>query len=192
MVVKIMDTGNKIKLIALLASLSWASHAADFNYNYGQVSYETGDFEGLVLTGSFEINKDMFIIARYVDTTNDEYGIDIDYSEVSVGAGYHMPVDPKTDAVFSVSFDSGEAEALISGIPVSDDDTGVLLTAGIRHSLNPQIELAGGIYHISTFDGDTGIQGEVRYNINNEMSAGLSYLSGDYLDGFGLNFRLGF
>ena len=183
---------KKMGAIALLASLSWATHAANFNYNYGQLSYETGDFEGFILTGSFEINKDMFIIARYVDTTNDDFGFDIDYSEISIGAGYHMPINKKTDAVFTVSLDDGEAEAVIFGFPVADSDTGVLLTAGVRHNLNAKVELAGGAYYISTFDGDFGIQGEVRYNINKNMSAGLSYLSGDYLDGLGLNFRMGF
>ena len=187
-----MNLTNKIGSIALLASLSLGVQAANFNYNYGQIGYETGDFEGLTLTGSFVIDKDIFVLARYVDTTNDEFGIDINYSEFSVGAGYHMPVNAKTDAVFTVSLNSGEAEAIVLGVPVSNDDTGLLLTAGVRHSVNQKIELAGGIYHISTFDGDTGIQGEVRYNINNKMSAGLSYLSGDYLDGLGINFRMGF
>ena len=103
-----------------------------------------------------------------------------------------MPIEKKTDAVFTVSFSSGEVDAVIFGTPVSDDDTGFLLTAGVRHNLNPQIELAGGIFHISTFDGETGLQVEGRYNINKKMSAGLSYTTGDYLDGLGINFRMGF
>jgi len=187
-----MTTTKKIGLIALLASMSWGAQAANFNYNYGQIGYETGDFEGLTLTGSFEINKDLFVLARYVAVTNDAAAFDLDYSEISVGAGYHMPIDKKTDAVFTVSLSSGEVDAVVFGFPVSSDDTGLLLTAGVRHNLNPQIELAGGIYHISTFNGDTGIQGEARYNINSKMSAGVSYISGDYLDGFSINFRMGF
>lgn len=179
-----MTTTKKIGLLALLASLSWGAQAANFNYNYGQIGYETGDFEGLTLTGSFEVNKELFVLARYVAVTDDSLGIDIDYDEISVGAGYHMPIDQKTDAVFTVSFSSGEVGAL--------DDTGLLATAGVRHNLNNQIELAGGIYHISIFDGDTGIQGEARYNIDNKMSVGVTYVSGDYLDGLGLNFRMGF
>ena len=103
-----------------------------------------------------------------------------------------MPIDPKTDAVFTVSLDSGEASVVFLGTKISVDDTGILATAGLRHNLNTQIELASSIYHITTFDGDTGIQGEARYNIDNKMSAGLAYKSGDYLDGLSLNFRMGF
>lgn len=186
-----MTITKKLGTLALLSSLSLAAHAGNFDYNYGQVGYETGDFEGLILTGSFEINKDMFVIARYAALSNDDAGSDIDYTDISVGAGYHMPIDNKTDAVFTVSFDSGEVD--VPAIPAaSSDDTGILLTAGVRHNLNAKVELAGNIYHITTFDGDTGVQGEVRYNINNKMSAGLSFASGDYLDGLGLNFRMGF
>ena len=187
-----MITIKKMGAIALLASLSLATHAADFNYSYGQLGYETGDFEGLVLTGSFDVSKDMFVIARYLDTTNNELGFDVDYSEISLGAGYHMPVNKDTDAVFTVSLTSGDADAVVLGTPVSDSDTGILLTAGVRYNLNTKIELAGGAYYISTFDGDFGVQGEARYNINKNMSAALSYSVGDYLEGFGVNFRIGF
>ena len=193
-----MTFTKKIGLIALLASMSWGTQAANFDYNYGQIGYETGDFTGLTLTGSFEINKDMFIIARYAALTNDDAGIDIDYTDISVGAGYHMPIDNKTDAVFTVSLDSAEIDqpaVTILGFTFpgfTADDTGVLLTAGVRHNLNAKVELAGGIYHVTTIDGDTGIQGEARYNINNKMSVGLGFTSGDYLDGLNLNFRMGF
>ena len=194
-----MTATKKIGLIALLASLSWGAQAGNFNYNYGQLGFETGNFGGLTATGSFEINKDMYVIARYAALTNDATGIDVDYSDISVGAGYHMPIDAKTDAVFTVSFDSAEidvAPVVILGVTVfpggTVDDTGVLATAGVRHNLNAQIELAANVYHMTTFDGETGFQGEARYNFNKDMSAGLSYISGDFVDGLGLNFRMGF
>lgn len=188
-----MTITKKLGALTLLSTLSLAAHAGNFNYNYGQIAYETGDFEGLTLTGAFEVNKDIFVLARYVAVTDDSLGVDFNYDEISVGAGYHMPIDKKTDAVFTVSFSSGEVDVNIPFFgKVTADDTGLLATAGVRHNLNAKVELAGGIYHISTFDGDTGIQGEARYNIDNKMSVGVSYVSGDYIDGLGLNFRMGF
>lgn len=181
-----MAVTKKIGLIALLASLSWGAQAANFNYNYGQLGYETGDFAGLTLTGSFPVDEQIFVIARYSALTNDLAGVDVDYTDISVGAGFHMPINAKTDAVYTISFDSAEVD-----VPAYDD-TGILLTAGIRHQLNAKVELAGGIYHQSTFDGDTGLQAEARYNINNKMSAGISYVSSDFADGLGLNFRMAF
>ena len=197
-----MTATKKIGLIALVASLSWGAQAANFDYNYGQVGYETGDYDGLTLTGSFEVNEELFVLARYTGLSNDDTGVDIDFTEISIGAGYHMAIDEKTDAVFTVSLNSSEVDSpsqtvIIGGFPVTVpgftvDDTGILLTAGVRHNLNANVELAGGIYHNSAFDGDTGFQGEARYNINNEMSAGLSFTSGDFVDGLGVNFRMGF
>ncbi len=187
-----MTTAKKIGLITLIASLSWGAQAANFDYNYGQIGYELGDYQGLTLTGSYEINKDIFVVASYIATSNDDLVFDLDYDEIRIGAGYRMPINGKTDAVFTVSFDSGEVDKVVFGTPVSVDDTGLYLTAGVRHNLNSKVELAGSIYHITTFDGDTGIRGEVRYNINDKMSAGLAYLSGDYLDGLSLNFRMNF
>lgn len=189
-----MTTKKIIGLSAILASLSLGAQAANFNYNYGQIGYETGDVEGLALTGSFDINKDMFVLGRFIDGDFDEAGVDADYSEYSIGAGYHMPVNQQTDAVFTLSFHSAEVDVTLPfGLgTASDDDTGVLFSAGIRHMLNQQIELAGNIFHTTVFDGDTGFYGEVRYNINNKMSAGLNYTSSDAVDGLGINFRMGF
>ena len=184
-----MTTVKKMGAIALLASLSLATHAADFNYSYGQLGYETGDFEGLVLTGSYEINKDMFIIARYAALTNDDSVVDLDFDDISIGAGYHMPINKDMDAVFTVSLDDIEVDNAGGG---TASDTGILLTAGVRFNLNEKIELAGGAFYNSTIDGDFGIQGEVRYNINKTMSAGLNFTSSDFVDGLGVNFRMGF
>jgi len=184
-----MITIKKMGAIALLASLSLATHAADFNYNYGQLGYETGDFEGLVLTGSFDINKDIFIIAHYADTTNDDFGVDVDYSELSIGAGYHMPVNKDMDAVFTVSLVDADIDGPVLG---AGGDTGILLTAGVRFNLNESVEFAGGAFYNSAFDIDFGIQAEARYNINKTMSAGLNYTNSDAIDGLGVNFRIGF
>jgi len=185
-----MITIKKMGAIALLASLSLATHAADFNYSYGQLGFETGDFEGLVLTGSFDVSKDIFIIAHYADTTDNILGVDVDYSEIGIGAGYHMPVNKDMDAVFTVSLVDGDIDGPVP--VVSDSDTGILLTAGVRYNLNEKVEFAGNVTYNSTLDIDFGLQAEARFNINKTMSAGLSYTSSDAIDGFGVNFRIGF
>lgn len=189
-----MKLRNKVGIAALLASVSMGASAANFNYNYGQIGYETGDFEGLALTGSFEINNKMFVLARYADVTDDSAGVDIDYSEYSIGAGYHMPVNQQTDAVFTLSFHNGEVDVPAIGFfpGYTDDDNGIMGTAGVRFSVNSQVELAGHIFHTTIFDGDTGVYGEARYNINQQMSAGLNFTSSDAIDGLGINFRMGF
>lgn len=184
-----MITIKKMGAIALLASLSLATHAADFNYSYGQLGYETGDFEGLVLTGSYEVNKDIFVIAHYASTTNDDFGVDVDYTEISIGAGYHMPVNKEMDAVFTVSLVDGDIDGPVVG---AGSDTGVLLTAGVRYNLNEKVEFAGNVTYNSTLDIDFGLQAEARYNINKTMSAGLNFTSSDSIDGLGVNFRIGF
>ena len=193
-----MTSKRKIGTLALLASVSMAAQAGNFSYNYGQIGYELGDFEGLTLAGSFEINADVFVLVRFADLTEDVGGIDLDYNEFSIGAGYHMPVNPMTDAVFTGSFVSAEAEVaainflnvVVPGYKVDDD--GILLCAGVRHNLNPNFELAGHIFHTTVFDSDTGFFAEARYLFDSKMSAGLSFTSSDVIDGPGINFRVGF
>lgn len=68
-----MTITKSIGLVALLVSLSCGTQAADFDYNYGQIGYQTGDYEGLSLTGSFKINKDIFVLARYIAMTMMSY-----------------------------------------------------------------------------------------------------------------------
>lgn len=187
-----MTITKKIGLVTLLASLSWAAHAANFNYNYGQIDYQSGDFDGFGVSGTFEINNEIFVRAGYIGATNDDAGFDIDYTRVSVGAGYHMPIITKTDtdAVFTVSIVNEEVDTPLPA--TSKDETGIMLTAGVRHNLNPDVELAGDIFYIDAIDGDFGIYGEARYNINKDMSAGLGFTSSDTIDGLSLNFRFGF
>lgn len=192
----VMKITKRIGLIALFTSLSWAAHAAKpatgFNYNYGQIDYFAGDFDGLGVTGSFEVNDKIFVRASYAGTTNDEGGADVDYTQLSVGAGYHMDIQNDTDAVFTISIVNEEVEipAILPG--VSADETGLMLTAGVRHNLNPDVELAGHIFYIDALDSDVGIYGEGRYKFKDNMSAGLGFTASDYIDGLNLNFRFGF
>ena len=182
-----------VGVAALLATLPMASNAANFNYNYGQIDYQSGDFDGFGVSGTFEINDEIFVRAGYIGATNDDAGFDIDYTRISVGAGYHMPIITKTDtdAVFTVSIVNEELDnpTLPGG---SVDETGIMLTAGVRHNLNSDVELAGDLFYIDALDGDFGIYGEARYNINKDMSAGIGFTSSDHIDGLSLNFRFGF
>lgn len=193
-----MKTANRIAHLVLLSSLSCSVYASDFNYQYGQIDYLMGDFEGFAVKGSFNITDQIFAIAGYTGASDDEAGFDIDYTQLNIGAGYHMPINQQTDAVFTVSIVDAEVEipdTVILGIPIpgyTEDDTGVLLTAGVRFNVSPEVELAGGIHHISTFDGDTGIHAEARYHFKPNMSGGIGFSTDDYNDGLSINFRMGF
>lgn len=177
---------KKVGLVVLLASISCVTHAANFNYNYGQIDYLSGDFDGFGISGSFVINNELFVRADYVGVTNDNPIFDVDYSQISFGAGYHMPIQPETDAVFTVSIVDADHDP-------GQDDTGLLLTASVRHNLAHKIEVSGGAHYINVFDDDFGLHAEVRYAIDEKMSAGLGYISADdNLDRLSLNFRVGF
>ncbi|MDH5433872.1 MAG: porin family protein [Gammaproteobacteria bacterium] len=189
-----MKFSNKIGIAALLAVSSATLQAAEFDYDYGQINYYSGDFDGMGVTGSFVVNKEFFVIADYIGVSESVGGFDIDYSQFSIGAGYHMPMSDKTDAVFTVSFVDASVDIPNIVVPgaTTFDDTGLQLTAGVRHNLNATFELEGGVRYIDTFNGDSGLYGSARYKINKTMSAALKYSSGDYNDGIGLDFRFKF
>ena len=187
-----MSFVKKTLVFTLMLMAPWLGHAAGFSYNYGQVEYHSGDFDGLGFSGSFVINHELFIRAGYINATDDGVGVEVDYTRFNVGLGLHMPLNPQTDGVLTVSFVSEEAETESAVFSTSVDDTGLMVTGGVRHQLNPKIELAGELFYIDALDDDLGLYAEARYLFNPGMTGGLGFTSSDTLDGLSINFRVDF
>lgn len=187
-----MSFTKKMGLSVLLATVSWTACAQGFNYNYGQIDYHSGDFDGLGLTGSFVLNNELFIRAGYIGTSDDDAGFDVDYTRLNVGIGLYKPLNQKTDGVVTVSIVNEEVETdAINNIPSrSTDETGLLVTGGVRHQLDPKVELAGELFYIDAIDDDLGLYGEVRYLFKPGLTGGLGITSSDTLDGLSVNLRL--
>lgn len=179
-------------LFALSTTLISANTlAADFNYNAAQVSYDDIsldlpgligiDGDGLTFAGSLEITPEVYLKGN-ISMWDMDFGVDMDLLEI--GAGYHMPLNAKTDAV--VEFSLGDLE-----IDSIDVDTWTL-SAGARHQVDNKLEL-GGTIGLTDYDGeDTEIflAFNLVYNIQKDIAGVFQFRTDDYIDmiSFGARF----
>lgn len=176
---------KKITTILLLGVLSLTAYvsaqAADFSYNYAQVSYDDIEYsigsgtvsidgDGFALSGALEITPDFFITADY-KTYDMDAGIDFDVWDI--GLGYHRSINTKTDFVAGIAIGNIE-------IAFVDLDTWSAY-AGVRYQLNNKLELAGRINYVD-YDGndsDTRIGANALYKFKKDLLGVLALEFGD-------------
>ena len=170
----------------LLMTYTMSSQASEFNYNYGQVSYDDVEFDsgflnadadGFSIAGSSEITPDIFFTASYSIW---EVGSVIDVDTWMIGAGYHMPLNAKSDLVLEASIGNLEASAVTS----VDFDIWTV-SAGVRYSIDSKLEIAGkvGIRDSENNpDTDTFFQANAVYEFQKNIAGVVSYETGDNID----------
>ncbi|MGD8484579.1 MAG: hypothetical protein PVJ63_06355 [Thioalkalispiraceae bacterium] len=190
-------TSLMLMTVTTLLGFTVTSHAADFNYNYGQLTYDDIDIDfpgitsidgdGFSVAGSFAVAPNVFVAAKFGSWDLD-YGIDATGYEL--GGGYHMPLDQKTDMIFGFSFGNIDLD---SGAGSADTDV-IEFSAGLRHQLNPQIELAGKIAYVDYDEGDSDIGFDVgaAYAFTQTVSGVVNFGFGDDVDTLSFGARMYF
>jgi Outer membrane protein beta-barrel domain len=167
-----------------------------FNYTYVELGYAETEFDiagagdldgdGFTLSGSYEINEDWHAFAGYGNADLD-FGIDLD--TWLIGAGYRYPLREDTDVYGRLMFVNLEADVPGPGDP---DDDGLGIQARIRHWINDDLEVEGGIQYLNVSDSDVSLQAEGRYYFQDNFSVGLGLSFGGDNDGIGVSARLSF
>ena len=177
-------------MATLLVSYAISSLAADFNYNYGQVSYDDAEFDfgpgagilntdadGFSLAGSFEVTPELFVTASI---SMWEAANTVDADTWLVGAGYHMPLNAKTDLLVEANIGNLEMSAVTS----LDYDIWAV-SAGVRHSLDDKLEI-GGKFGWKDYerkpDTDTFFQVNAVYEFQKNIAGLISYETADTID----------
>jgi hypothetical protein len=106
-----------------------------------------------------------------------------------IGAGYRYPLNQDTDIYGRLAYIDQDIDA--PGGQGGDDD-GLGLQARIRHRLNQEFEVEGGIQHVDVADSDTSLQVEGRYYFQESFSVGLGLTFGGDADAIGVSARLSF
>jgi hypothetical protein len=167
-----------------------------FNYTYVELGYSETEFDvagagdldgdGFTLSGSVELTDEWHAFAAYGNADLD-FGIDLD--TWLIGAGYRYPLRDDTDVYGRVMYVNMEADVPGPGDP---DDDGLGLQARLRHWVNDDFEVEGGIQYLNVSDGDTSLQAEARYYFQENFSVGLGLSFGGDNDGIGISARLSF
>lgn len=174
----------------LLSSLSMVIQAADFNYNYLQLSYEDAEFDfaagsgiskpevdGFGLVGSAAITDNIFLTGTF-STWDGDYSVDAD--TWMLGGGYHSSLMPNTDLVLEASLGNLD----MAGITSKDFDIWSI-SGGLRHMVNPQLEIAGKL-GVKDFDNkkntDSFFQASAVYEFKKDIAGVISYEAGESID----------
>ncbi len=178
-----MRKGGKHAVWMLISCLGLAvpgiaMAAAQPGYSYAEVSYlhtdldHYGDGGGLLLDGSYALNRNIHALASYENASLDHGA---DYDAIKAGFGFNTSLRPGLDLV-------GRARVVFANLdqPGDDDEIGYSLEGLVRLMVNPQLELNGGILYEDVFDDDTALKLGAVYEVvkNVAVGAGLTF-SGD-------------
>jgi hypothetical protein len=143
-----------------------ASKRQSVSYDYAGLQYvsqKLDDYDckqdGIALNGSFAIDDHIFARGGYSDVKGDACGS----SNLDVGAGYHAAFRGSADAYGSVSFEDISVDS-------GDSDSGLVLAAGLRGYLNPQLEGKVEVAIHTAFDGDTVLTGGLAYWATSDLA----------------------
>jgi hypothetical protein len=172
------------------------TQADPFDYTYVELSYSETEYDvagggdldgdGFTLFGSIELSDEWHAVVAYGNADLD-FGVDLD--TWLIGAGYRYPLRDDTDVYGRILYVNIEAD--LPG-PADPDDDGLGLQARLRHRLNDDFEVEGGIQYLNVADSDTSLQAEGRYYIRENFSVGVGLTFGGDSDGIGVSARLSF
>jgi len=199
-----LNTQSKKYLFALsILTLSTNAFSNELSYDYVEGIYSSItnsgfgtdlDANGYAVDGSVSISENIAITALIGATNFDEIaGIDIDSTEYDIGITAHTPIAPGTDVFGNFSIVNGEVEVSDGINTVSDDDTGNVITIGLRHMASERVEIGTAFSRIDIFD-DTGNSFGIgaRYFADDKLSIGLAYNTGDDVDAVSISGRINF
>ncbi len=188
---------NKKTLVAagaLLTILSAPVVAADFSfsrvypswfsYSYAELEYVDmdGGFGGLSAGISFDVKPNWSVMGQYLAADASKNGIDLDYSVVAVGGGYHYQLKnlEKSDLMFHVSLLQGKTEWVADSNTKADDkDSGIRLGARLRFEPQRNLEVNADLSYNSLFDNDLTFTPGVLYSFNPQFAVKGSFEFGD-------------
>jgi hypothetical protein len=193
------NKGNKIMKIAtavlgslVLSAMPLAAQAEDMSYSFIDLGYSelnldggpTGD--GFGVRGSIGFAENFFGFADYL--SQDFSGLDLDI--YSIGLGGRMEIAESVDLVGKAGYLKADA----SGGGLSGDESGYLVSAGVRARPASQFELEGNVVYRDFGSGadDTAVAVAARYFFTDMFALGAEYEMSDDQDIWFAGVRLSF
>jgi len=154
-----------------------------FSYSYAELEYVDMDegFSGLAAGISFDVKPNWSILGQYLTADTSKYGVDLDYSVVAVGGGYHYQLKnlEKSDLMFHAALMQGKTEWVAGGHKADDKDSGIRLGARLRFEPQKDLEVNADLSYNSLFDNDLTFTPGVVYSLNTQFAVKGSFEFGD-------------
>lgn len=182
--------------MAVVSFSSINASASDLSYNFIEGIYVKSntdiagvsvDGDGFGIDGSFDAADHLAIVAGYENLSQD---FDIDSHSLMLGANYHTPVSETMDVVIGVSIVDAKVSQPTLG---SEDDTGNVISAGIRSKLNDKVEVEASVARTEIFDDSaTGFSLSLLAGPSDGIQFGIAYGNSDDTDTIGIGIRSNF
>ncbi len=173
--------------ITLLATLPLDALAASPSWTYVEGGYTRLDADnsgfdpdGLVISGTHLVAKDIYITGDYRMTEEGRY----DLNTLTLGGGYRLGINSTTDAYFGANFEELDMPG--------NTERGYSINAGLRTMLSPQLELTGELGYYDVTDGEATMKVAANYYFNRHWAVGASFEKIDELDVMALTARYRF
>jgi predicted porin len=186
-------------IVTALFGFAGAAQAAELNYNYVEVGYSVididdfnEDLDSISVGGSYLFTPDVYGFASYSDgETGSFMGGKIAVSGYEIGLGYRIGMAPATDLNFEAAFQRAKVEGkgAFSG---SESENGYSIGVGVRHLVNPSIELLADVTYVDIEDDDTVLSVGGLWHITDVVAVGLGYSLASDFDGYTGTFRFKF
>ncbi len=139
-----------VSSVLALSCLSATAKSDNFSYDYGQVGYyfsnDTNVKGGLTFNTSYDIYDHVNILGSYSFSLKSDQKSPDKYKTktYSLGLGYHMSLDEymdKTDIFVSIGLLNTHTSVTSAGINAKRDDSGRIISLGLRKVLSDKMEL---------------------------------------------------
>ena len=180
-------------LLATIATLSVAAHAAETSYSFVDAGYLTTDIDGIsdradgfLLRGSLEVTDRVFVFAGYSSQSID--GLDVE--DYGIGVGYAWPITEGADIYGKAGYVRAEAD--LAGFSLEDD--GYSLGVGIRGRVLDRLELEGAVNYtdLSDLGDDTTLAAAARWYFIEQFAVGVEAVLGEDATSYGIGLRWNF
>ena len=191
-----------ILLVSLLAPGLCLAEASNFNYvevDYIQQKVDILgvdiDFDGFELSGSYEVNDDVFVSARYASVSLDEDipGVKADVDGYALGVGYVFGSNSTATVFGELGYvdRSAKASDSITGMSAKTDGDGISAGLGVRMNTSERSELNFGLSYFDFDEGGASVgYVEFVFEFVKDFSGTLNFSSsdGDTTAGFGVRY----
>lgn len=224
-------TPNTMNFISMLgfgiAALSFSASAAqELSYSYLELDYinldidEVGDSgdalddldngDGWGVRGSYAFPSNWFAFANYsvtqadtsfTDDLNQSFNSDTDINRLDIGAGYHTPLNTRTDLVFRLAYTDYDADGFDFGGSNStsiddlkdDSSDGYFIDVGLRSQLGDNLEGSVGTRYTDLENNDDfGIIGNLMYEFSPALGLNVGMEAGDSITQILIGLRYSF
>lgn len=191
---------NLVLMATVFAGMA-AATADDLDYTYVEAGYGQVEIDGLdedgdalFIGGSFGFGENWMVFGEYSTSEFDAGGgAEVDFDQLVLGLGGHFPIATSVDFVGKLGYVDVSADVSTPFGSASVDDSGYLLSGGVRALVAQRFELAGALEYVDIGDSDdTGISLSGLYHFTDLFSLGARFATSDDADEIGVFARLTF